>query len=382
MDMPPRKSCRSLHLPIPVEELKIMSMKPAAMIRPDALVDSRGRVMRDLRVSVTDRCNFRCLYCLPESEAAQEFYRDRRTSLVRPRSTTQRWQPKEDILHFEEIERVARLGAGLGMEKIRLTGGEPLLRQELEKLVARLARIPGIRDLAMTTNGFLFLEKGKALRDAGLRRVSFSLDSLDRENFKRMTGWDALEEVLASIQSAQELGLHPVKVNAVIVRGLNDSEIEVLAEFGHARDLSLRFIEFMPLDSARGWREDRVVPGWEILGRLQARYRLRPVAPVHPSETAQRWAFPDGRGEIGIIASVSAPFCGQCNRIRMTADGKVRTCLFSAVEHDLRTRLREGASDQTICAWLQEVVWHKEAQHRIGESDFIAPARAMSCIGG
>jgi cyclic pyranopterin phosphate synthase len=346
------------------------------------LIDSQGRVLRDLRVSLTDRCNFRCLYCLPETEAAQNFYRGHWAHLPNPAPIVQQWVPRTHILSFEEIERVIRLAVSLGIQKVRLTGGEPLLRHEVEKLVARVAGIPGLSDLAMTTNGSLFPQKARALRAAGLRRVSFSLDSLARDNFNKITGRDGLAEVLASISLAQELGLHPVKVNAVIIRGLNDHELEALAGFAHEHSLSMRFIEFMPLDSARAWLKELVVPGREVLARLQARYELRPVPSDNPSSTAQRWAFPDGRGELGIIAPVSEPFCGHCNRIRLTADGKIRTCLFSVTEHDLRSRLRGGASDEEITGWLKSVVWQKEARHHIGEPDFVSPPRSMSCIGG
>jgi GTP 3',8-cyclase len=346
------------------------------------LIDSQGRVLRDLRVSITDRCNFRCLYCLPETEAAHNFYRGHWAHLPDAAPIVRQWVPKAHILSFEEIERVVGVAASLGIQKLRLTGGEPLLRHDVEALVARLAGIPGIADLALTTNGFLFAPKAQALRDAGLRRVSFSLDSLEAANFRKMTGRDGLEEVLSSIALAQQLGFHPVKVNAVIIRGLNDHEIEALAEFAHKHNLSFRFIEFMPLDSARAWLKEMVVPGREVLARLQARFDLRPVASDNPSETAKRWAFPDGRGELGIIAPVSEPFCGHCNRIRLTADGKVRTCLFSVTEHDLRSRLREGAADDEIADWLKNVVWQKEPRHHIGEPDFVPPSRSMSCIGG
>jgi cyclic pyranopterin phosphate synthase len=352
------------------------------MIRTDGLIDSHGRVLRDLRVSLTDRCNFRCLYCLPETEAAHNFYRGHWATLPDSAPIVQKWVPKSNLLTFEEIERVVRVAASLGIQKIRLTGGEPLLRHGVEDLVARIAAIPGITDLAMTSNGFLFPEKARALRAAGLRRASFSMDSLDRDNFKKITGRDGLAEVLNSISLAQELGFHPVKVNAVVIRGMNDHEIEVLAEFARERDLSFRFIEFMPLDSARAWLKEMVVPGREVLARLQARFDLRPLAADNPSATAKRWGFPEGRGEIGIIAPVSEPFCGHCNRIRLTADGKVRTCLFSVTEHDLRSRLRNGISDEDLTQWLKDVVWQKEARHHIGEADFVAPPRSMSCIGG
>lgn len=341
--------------------------------------------MRDLRVSITDRCNFRCLYCLPETEEAANFYQTR----FHPPSATPSvpiqygWKSRSEILSYEEILRVVRVAAGLGIEKVRITGGEPLLRRGVDTLVAGLAEIPGIRDLAMTTNGFRFAGVARALRGAGLHRVSFSLDSLDRDNFRRMTGRDGLTEVLEGIRLAQELGFSPVKVNAVVIRGLNDQELDSLAGFARERQLSFRFIEFMPLDSSRAWQRDLVVPGREILERLRQRFELVPVeARGNPSETARRWAFADGRGEIGIIAPVTEPFCGHCNRLRLTADGKIRTCLFSLGEHDLRPLLRGSASDADLAAALVEIVRHKEAGHRIGQPDFVQPARTMSCIGG
>lgn len=352
------------------------------MSRDRLLVDAHGRVLRDLRVSITDRCNFRCLYCLPETEAAQNFYRGRWATLPDPRPIAHQWQPRSKILSYEEIERVVRIAVGLGIQKVRLTGGEPLLRRNVEDLVGRIAAIPGITDLALTSNGFLFREKGQALRDAGLKRISFSLDSLDRANFQKITGRDGLSEVIESIRLAKELGMEPVKVNAVIIRSINDHEIETLAELARAQNLSMRFIEFMPLDSARAWLKELVVTGREILARLQARYELQPVASGHAAETAKRWCFPDGRGEIGLISPVSEPFCGHCNRVRLTADGKIRTCLFSVVEHDLRSRLRAGDSDEAIAAYFQSVVWQKEERHHIGEPEFVAPERSMSCIGG
>ncbi len=352
------------------------------MTRAGLLTDAHGRTLRDLRVSLTDRCNFRCLYCLPETEAAQNFYRGHWAHLPNPAPIVQQWVPRSNILSFEEVERVVRLAVGLGIRKIRLTGGEPLLRQGVEELVARVAAVPGIADLAMTTNGFFFPAKARALREAGLHRVSFSLDSLDRANFKKITGRDGLNEVLESIRLAQELGFHPVKVNAVVIREINDHEIEALAAFARARELSLRFIEFMPLDSARAWQKEMVVTGAEMLSRLRELGTLVPIPGANPSETARRWRFSDGRGEIGIIAPVSEPFCGHCNRLRLTADGKIRTCLFSVTEHDLRTRMRNGSSDPEIGEWLQGVVLQKEARHHIGEPEFVPPPRSMSCIGG
>jgi cyclic pyranopterin phosphate synthase len=346
------------------------------------LVDSHGRVLRDLRVSITDRCNFRCLYCLPETEAAQNFYRGRWATLPHSTPIAHQWQPKSNLLNFEEIERVVRIAAALGIQKIRLTGGEPLLRRDVEHLVARVAKIPGITDLALTSNGFLFPQKGRALRDAGLKRISFSLDSLDRANFQKITGRDGLAEVLASIKLARELGMEPVKVNAVIIRGINDHEIEALADFAREQELAMRFIEFMPLDSARAWLKELVMTGREILARLLARHKLQRGPARNASETAIRWVFAEGAGEIGLISPVSEPFCGHCNRIRLTADGKIRTCLFSVVEHDLRSRLRDGETDEAIADYLDSVVLQKEERHHIGEADFVSPERSMSCIGG
>ncbi|MCC6234803.1 MAG: GTP 3',8-cyclase MoaA [Verrucomicrobiales bacterium] len=351
------------------------------------LRDSYGRVLRDLRVSVTDRCNFRCLYCLPETEEAANFYRTR--APLRPAQSPpsesvilREWKPRHELLTFEEIERAVRLFATLGIQKLRLTGGEPLLRNDLPNLVRRLAPIPGISDLALTSNGFLFPRLGRPLREAGLQRISFSLDSLDREQFRKMTGRDGLPSVLTSLDLAAQLGFAPLKVNAVVIRGLNDQEIPRLAEFARERRLSLRFIEFMPLDSGRAWLRELVVPGREILERLREHHTLTPVTPTNPSETARRWTFPDGRGEIGIIAPVSEPFCGHCNRIRLTADGQIRTCLFSLHEHDLRARLRGGESDEDILRWIREITLGKEERHHIGEAEFEQPQRSMSCIGG
>ena len=352
------------------------------MTRSALLVDSHGRVMRDLRVSVTDRCNFRCLYCLPETEAAENFYRNRWATVVNPAPITRQWQPKQNILTFEEIERTVRIAVGLGIEKIRLTGGEPLLRRDLPELVSRLSRIGGITDLAMTTNGFLFQQKAQALREAGLQRVSFSCDSLDRANFKRMTGREGLDELLASVRLAKELGFAPVKVNAVIIRGINDQEIEALAQFAVDESVVLRFIEFMPLDSGRAWQREMVMPGREILKRLQRCFDLVALTSGNKSETAKRWRIGTSSAEIGIIAPVTEPFCGHCNRLRLTADGKMRTCLFSVAEHDLRARLRGDSTDDQLRDYFREVVGQKEERHHIGEPDFKFASRSMSCIGG
>jgi GTP 3',8-cyclase len=345
-------------------------------------IDSHGRVMRDLRVSVTDRCNFRCMYCLPETEAAANFYRQRWATVLSSQPIARKWEPKQNILTFEEIERTVRIAAQHGIEKIRVTGGEPLLRHDVERLISKLVVVPGVRDVALTTNGFLFQQKARALRDAGLQRVSFSCDSLNRDNFKRMTGRDGLNELLASIRLAQDLGFAPVKINAVIIRGINDDEIEALADFAVRESLALRFIEFMPLDSGRAWQREMVMPSREILSRLQQRFALEPIVSANKSETSKRWRIANTRAEVGIIASVTEPFCGHCNRVRLTADGKIRTCLFSVVEHDLRSLLRSDATDEQVTEFLRRTILQKEERHHIGEPDFQPASRSMSCIGG
>lgn len=343
----------------------------------ELLRDSHGRILSDLRVSITDRCNLRCLYCFPEESAAN--FEDRKaTSSLNPLLTER--VLRSELLSFEEIERVVRLITELGIQKVRLTGGEPLVRQDVELLVARLATLPGVADFALTTNGLLFQQKARALKKAGLPRVSFSLDSMDRANYQKITGRDSLPMVLESIALARELGFNPVKINAVIIRGLNDHEVEALAGFAREHDLAVRFIEFMPLDSAHSWRPELVVPASEILQRISSRYVLLPVPPAKPSETAKRWRFMGG-GEIGIIPSVTQPFCQTCSRLRLTADGKIRTCLFSRVEFDLRCRLRDGTSDKALKACLREWVLQKEASHKIGQEPSPA-SRTMNRIGG
>ena len=344
------------------------------------LADAFGRTIRDLRISITDRCNFRCLYCLPETEEAADFYR--RKSATAPVPIRHEWKPRSNFLTYEEIARVVRIGVSMGISKIRITGGEPLLRRDVPKLVEQIAALDGVEDLALTTNGFHFARHAEALRAAGLRRVSFSLDSLDPENFKKMTGRDGLEELLAAIRQSRVLGFDPIKVNAVVIRDLNDHEIEALGRYARDENLILRFIEFMPLDSGRAWQQEHVVPGAEILEHLQAAFELEPMAMEHASATANRWRFKSGTGEIGLITPVTEPFCGQCNRIRLTADGQIRTCLFSLHEHDLKAQLRGEATDEAIAQWLAGVVLRKEERHHIGETDFEQPDRTMSAIGG
>jgi len=293
------------------------------------------------------------------------------------------WKPRSQLLSFEEIARVARLAGSLGVEKIRITGGEPLLRPGLESLISQLAAIEPIRDLSLTTNGTHFLRLAKRLKEAGLGRVTLSLDSLNRDNFRKITGRDSLSEVLDSIRLAKSLDLTPVKVNAVIIRGFNDHEIVRLARFALEADIIMRFIEFMPLDDRQIWRRDHVVSGAEIVEQIQTEFPLAPLPSRNPSETSMRWSLGQGAAEIGIIAPVTHPFCGQCNRLRLTADGKIRTCLFSHHEHDLKPCLRGGtAGDAALATKLQQIVLKKEPGHRINEPDFVQPARTMSLIGG
>ena len=328
------------------------------------LRDSYGRAIRDLRVSVTDRCNFRCFYCLPHGS---------------PEETA----PKSDLLTYEEIETAVSLFVSLGVEKVRITGGEPMLRRDIETLVAKLARVEGLKDLALTTNGYNLAERAAGLKAAGLGRVTVSLDSLRRASFAEMTGVDMLTRVLEGIRAAQRVGLTPIKVNAVIVRGHNEEEVAEMAAFAREQGVHMRFIEYMPLDSGHGWTRERVVSGAEIRAAINERFLLVAKRGERGSETASRYRFADGApGEIGIIAPVTEPFCGACSRVRLTADGQIRTCLFSKVEHSLRDVIRSGATREEAARYLREVVNQKEPRHYINETYFEQPARTMSLIGG
>jgi len=327
------------------------------------LKDSYGRAIRDLRVSVTDRCNFRCFYCLPHGE---------------PPSA-----PKDEMLSYEEIELAVEVFASLGVEKVRLTGGEPMLRRDIESLVAKLSRVPGVADLALTTNAFNLAERAAGLKAAGLDRVTVSLDSLRPDSFRKMTGVDLLPRVLEGVRAARRVGLVPVKVNAVIVRGHNDGEVADMAAFAREHGLVMRFIEYMPLDSGHGWSRERVVSGAEIRAAINERFLLVARGGGRGSETATRYRFADGApGEVGIIAPVTEPFCGACSRVRLTADGQIRTCLFSKVEHSLRDVMRSGATRPEIADYVRSVVLRKEPRHYINETYFEQPARTMSLIGG
>jgi len=328
------------------------------------LRDAHNRIIRDLRVSLTDRCNFRCFYCLPNGEPP----------LAR----------KETILTYEEIAYLCDIFVSLGIEKIRLTGGEPLLRKNVPNLVAQLSKLkPNLKDLALTTNGFDFPRYAAALKDAGLDRVTISLDSLDREKFLDITGVDALDKVYAAINAAKKFGFEPIKINACVVRGRNDDEVVNFARFARDNSISMRFIEFMPLDSGHEWSREMVVPGRAIRDAINAIFPLRLKQSSRGSETAWKYEFADGvPGEIGIIAPVTEMFCGACSRIRLTADGQIRTCLFSTTEHNLRDLVRGGTSRDEIVGFIEHVVMKKEPRHYINDAEFVQPSRTMSFIGG
>ncbi|HIF67281.1 MAG TPA: GTP 3',8-cyclase MoaA [Acidimicrobiia bacterium] len=323
------------------------------------LIDPYGRTVRDLRISVTDRCNFRCQYCMP-AEGMQ-------------------WLPRAEILSFEEIERFARICVNrFGFNGIRLTGGEPLVRAHLPDLVERLAGL-GV-DIALTTNGATLRLHAAALVAAGLTRINISLDSLQRERFLELTRRDELDRVLDGVDSALDAGLQPVKINVVMMRGINDDEIVDFAEYGRAKGVTVRFIEFMPLEAGDVWTDDLVVPADEIIETISEAFPIEPV--VRGNEPAERWRYSDGNGEVGVIASVTKPFCGNCDRVRLTAEGQFRTCLFAVDEFDMRSLLRNEASDEAIADAISTAVGTKWAGHSIGQVNFIRPKRTMSQIGG
>jgi GTP 3',8-cyclase len=334
-------------------------------VNNDFLRDSYNRPIRDLRVSLTDRCNFRCFYCLPHGEPPIA--------------------PKEKMLSYEEIDYVCEIFVSLGIEKLRLTGGEPMLRRDIETIIRKLSRLKssGLQDLALTTNGYYLPDRARSLKDAGLDRVTISLDSLKRDVFKRMTGVDVLDKVLNGIAAAKAAGLEPIKINAVIVRGHNEDEVADFAAFAREYDVKMRYIEFMPLDSGHEWSRENVVSGKEIRELISERFPLVRVDVARGSDTSARYRFADGApGEIGIIAPVTEPFCGACSRIRLTADGQIRTCLFSTVEHSLRDVVRSGASRREIVDYIHSVIEKKEPRHFINDPGFVTPSRTMSFIGG
>lgn len=325
------------------------------------LRDKFGRQIVDLRISVTDRCNYRCVYC---RSADPENYR-----------------AHGEILSWPELERLARIFVGMGIQKVRVTGGEPLVREGVEDFISRLRDLE-VRDLSMTTNGHLLAERCERLLEAGLQRINVSLDSLDSAKFEKITRTRSYDKVMEGIAVAQKTRLAPVKVNAVVVRGLNDDEVEDFAQFSRERGVIMRFIEFMPLDADRHWSREMVVPAAEVLDRIHAKWPLEQI-PHERSETARKYRFADGApGEIGLIAPVTQPFCGHCSRVRLTADGKLRTCLFSKEDSDLRGLLRENATDGEIVEAVETMIMEKEAGHQINEPGFVPPSRTMVFIGG
>ncbi|MEZ6133204.1 MAG: GTP 3',8-cyclase MoaA [Planctomycetaceae bacterium] len=327
------------------------------------LIDAFGRVHNNLRISVTDRCNIRCFYCMPPDQV--EF------------------MPRAELLSFEEIERVVQIATTLGINRIRLTGGEPLVRRDLHRLVARLVAVPGIVDIGLTTNGVLLAEQAQPLRDAGLQRLNISLDALDPEVFRRVTRRDSYDKVIAGIQAARDAGFSPIKINAVSVKGLTEDQIIPFAELARDTDTEVRFIEFMPLDADSQWQRDKVLFAADIMAILEAKFgTLRPVMSSSPNAPASDFEFADGRGRIGMIASVSQPFCNSCNRFRLTAEGKLRNCLFSMEETDVRGLLRGGGSDRDIADAMVASIAAKKAGHLINTPDFVQPDRPMYSIGG
>jgi cyclic pyranopterin phosphate synthase len=328
----------------------------------EPLVDGHGRRISDLRVSVTDRCNFRCQYCMPAEGLP--------------------WLERSALLTFEEIERLVRVFSSLGVDELRLTGGEPLVRREFPRLVEMLASVPGLCDISLTTNGYLLERDADALVAAGIDRVNVSIDSLQRDRFFHITRRDSLPQVLRGLDAlARHPSVHPIKVNAVAMRGFTEQEAIPFAEFARSTAFQVRFIEFMPLDADHAWTADQVLTGEELRAIIHAVHPIEEL-PREPSATARVFRFVDGRGEIGFINPVSEPFCSDCNRIRLTAEGKLRTCLFSINETDMREPLRAGASDAELTAVIREAVWRKELKHHVGEPGFSQPPRSMSAIGG
>jgi cyclic pyranopterin phosphate synthase len=326
------------------------------------LIDSFGRVHNNLRISVTDRCNIRCVYCMPE---------------------TVEFLPRQSLLSFEEIERFVRVATTLGIDKIRLTGGEPLVRRELPGLVAKLAAIPGVKDIGLTTNGILLAPMARALWDAGLRRINVSLDTMDPAKFQELTRRTGFEQVIEGILAAREAGFHPVKINAVAIKGVTEDEVVPLGWFAREHGLELRFIEYMPLDAGNHWERGKVLFAAEILGLLT--HGIGPLAPApdqDPRAPAVDYDYLDGGGRVGLIASVSRPFCMSCNRIRLTADGKLRNCLFALDETDIRALIRGGSDDTAIAEAIRTSVAGKWEGHEINTARFIKPERLMHSIGG
>jgi GTP 3',8-cyclase len=326
------------------------------------LVDGHGRAIGDVRISVTDRCNFRCQYCMPAEGLP--------------------WLERSALLTYEEIERLVRLLASMGVRDVRLTGGEPLVRRELWRLVEALAAIPEVEDLSLTTNGYLLTRQVEQLVAAGLKRINVSLDSLAPDRFFQLTRRDSLAQVLEGLEAAQSHPeLRPIKVNVVALKDFTEDEVLRFAEFARQNPYEVRFIEFMPLDADRAWTRDKVLPNAEIVRMIDEVYPLEPVGRERHG-TARRYRFRDGTGEMGFISPVTEPFCGDCNRIRLTAEGELRTCLFSMTETDLRDPMRAGATDAELEELIRDAVWRKELKHHVNDPGFVQPPRTMSQIGG
>ena len=328
----------------------------------EPLVDSWGREIKSLRVSVTDKCNFRCTYCMPADGLE--------------------WLPRAQVLTFEEIARLVRVAAAMGVDEIRLTGGEPLVRRDVAELVGMIARTPGVSDLSLTTNGVLLDRLAAPLVAAGLRRVNVSLDTLSHVKFAEITRRDALGAVLRGLEAAERHPeLSPIKVNCVAIKGFTEPEVHALAALARRKPYVVRFIEFMPLDADQAWEGDKVLTGAEVRAIVEERWPLVEL-PAKASSTARRFRFADGKGELGFVNPVSEPFCSTCDRIRLTADGQLRTCLFSRREWDLKMPMREGATDDELAALVRDAVRHKELKHRITDPGFVRASRSMSQIGG
>ncbi|MCA9188201.1 MAG: GTP 3',8-cyclase MoaA [Planctomycetales bacterium] len=327
------------------------------------MVDRFGRRHSDLRISVTDRCNIRCFYCMPDENL--------------------KFLPRRELLTFEEIARFVRVAAGMGIEKVRITGGEPLVRSQLSELIRLLKPIRGIRDIALTTNGILLSEQAQQLYDAGLDRLNISLDALNEETFHRIARRNGLAQVLEGIRRAKEIGFSKLRLNAVSIRGTTEPEILQLARFGREQGIELRFIEFMPLDAEQQWTTEQVLSGAEVRRRLEEEFGpLVAVDRPHASQPASDFAYADGRGRVGFINPVSEPFCDACNRVRLTSDGQIRNCLFSTTEWDARKVLRHGGSDDDLAMLIESCLQEKKRGHGIDTDDYLQPQRAMYQIGG
>jgi cyclic pyranopterin phosphate synthase len=347
--------------PLPLLAGRAAGANPQSAIRNPQLVDTFGRVHNNLRISVTDRCNLRCTYCMPEEVVFMD---------------------RSELLTFEEIAHFVRVAAPLGIDKVRLTGGEPLMRKHLDRLARMVVEVPGIKDVGLTTNGLLLADHARALFDAGLRRINISLDTLDPGRFHTLSRRDGLEQVLAGIDAAKRAGFNPIKVNAVVIRSLNDVDVVPLARYAREHGLEMRYIEYMPI-GAEAWERDKVYFAHEILERIE-----REIAPLTPAESYDRRApamefrYADGRGSVGIIASISRPFCLSCNRVRLTSDGKLRNCLFALNEVNVKPFLRDTPDDARLAELIRANVWDKWEGHEINTSRFVKPQRTMHAIGG